>query len=280
MKITEYRVILPTKVTQYQIGNLYMCVQRTRETAGGGEGIEIVANEPYEREGERGQFTHKILHFKSKVPGWIRWAIPENYMHVHERAYNGYPHFQTEYELPGMGKDFYVLVESQHIPYDKAQGCPENVLGLSGEDLAKRKIMYLDLVSGKPAVEKKEWDMNGFVCPEAGIATPLTAPNKPAGDDKVPEWVANYEGELMICVKVVKILFKWRGLQNAVEKYATNTVFRNVFLESHRALMSWAKQWFPMTLEQIRTLEHELEEEQQRQEFEKAEEEAATDEKQ
>ena len=114
--------------------------------------------------------------------------------------------------------------------------------------------------------------MVGFQCPEAGVNTPLTAPKKIRDEDKPPEWVENYDGELMICVKVVKLLFKWRGLQNAVEKYALNTTFHNVFLDSHRALMSWAKEWFPMNIEQIRAMEHELEEEQRRMEFEKLEE--------
>ena len=273
MRIVEYRIILPTNVPQYQIGNLYMCCQRTRETQGGGEGIEIVTNEPYEEDGEKGQYTHKIMHFKSKIPAFIRWAIPDKYCHLHEKSHNSYPHFHTLYENPGLGKDFYLLVESQHIVYDKAKGCPDNVLGLTEEELKIRKVMYLDIVNGKPGPEKKEWNMVGFQCPEAGVNQPLTAPKKTRNEDKPPEWVENYDGELMICVKVVKLLFKWRGLQNAVEKYALNTTFHDVFLDSHRALMSWAKEWYPMNLEQIRAMERELEEEQRRMEFEKIEEE-------
>ena len=239
-----------------------MCVQRTRETQGGGEGIEIVKNEPYEENGEKGQYTHKIMHFKSRIPSFIRWAIPDKYLVFEEKSHNAYPHFHTVYEMPGMGQDFYLLVESLHLEYNKAEGCPENAIGLSEEDLKIREIVYLDIVNGKPNPEKKEWNMRGFSCPEAGINTPLEAPVKGRDENKVPEWVDFYDGELMICVKVVKFNFSWKGLQSAVEKLALWKVFHNVFLDSHRALMSWVKDWYPMTIDQIREIEHQLEDEQ------------------
>lgn len=258
-----------------------MCAQRTRETAGNGEGIEILKNEPYQEGEEKGQYTHKVMHFKSKVPGFIRWAIPDKYLHLHEKSHNSYPHFHTLYEMPGMGKDFYLLVESQHIPYDKQAGCPDNLLNLNDEELALRKVEYLDILDSTPKPEKKEWDMHGFQCAEAHVDQPLetgggNGKKKPAqykaDETKPPSWVEGYNGELMICVKVVKFLFHWRGLQTAVEKLALNTVFHDVFLDSHRALMVWAKDWFPMDMEGIRKLEHELEEEQKGQQFEKDEE--------
>lgn len=273
MRITEYRIVLPTNVPQYQIGNLYMCNQRTRETAGNGEGIEVLKNEPYEEGDEKGQYTHKVMHFKSKVPAFIRWAIPDKYLHVHEKSHNSYPHFHTLYEMPGMGKDFYLLVESQHIPYDKEKGCPDNVLNLTKEELDIRQVTYLDILDSTPKPEKKEWDMHGFICPEAQVNSKLETgagtKKYKADESKPPSWVAGYDGELMICVKVVKFLFHWRGLQTAVEKLALNTVFHDVFLDSHRALMCWAKDWFPLDIEGIRKLEAELVEEQKKQQFDR-----------
>jgi hypothetical protein len=272
MKIYEYRIVLPTNVDKYKIGNLYMCVKRTRETRGGGEGIEVKVNEPYENAEETGQYTHKIMHFKSKVPGFVRWAVPDKYMHLHEKSHNGYPHFHTEYELPGMGKDFYMLVESQHYPYNKAQGCPDNCLNLPEDELKQRKVVWLDVVYGKPDPEQKSWKLEGFTCPEAGITQPLAAPKKTRDESKVPCWVQHYNGELMICVKVVKFRFKWLGLQTAVEKYAVNTAYHDIFLESNRALMAWAKEWYPLSIEDIRRMENELQEEQQTQHFDRDEE--------
>ena len=268
MKIVEYRVILPTNIKQYHIGNLFMVAMRTREESGNGEGLEILKNEPYsDWHGESGQFTHKIFHFKSRIPKAIRWAIPDKYLHVHEISHNGYPHFHTEYNIPGQDDWFYTLVESQHIPYDKEKGVPDNVLNLTPDELKQRKVFYLDIVNSKPKPEKKEWDMHNFVCPAAGVNEPLQTPNNTCDESKPPEWVQHYNGELMVCVKIVKFNFKWRGIQDLVENYALNTVMHDVFLDSHRALMRWADKWYPMTMEQIRELENEVLTEQKSQEF-------------
>ena len=115
--------------------------------------------------------------------------------------------------------------------------------------------------------------MHGFICPEAQVNSKLETgagtKKYKADESKPPSWVAGYDGELMICVKVVKFLFHWRGLQTAVEKLALNTVFHDVFLDSHRALMCWAKDWFPLDIEGIRKLEAELVEEQKKQQFDR-----------
>ncbi|EAY21809.1 Phosphatidylinositol transfer protein [Trichomonas vaginalis G3] len=270
MKIYEYRVILPTNVPQYQIGNLYMCAQRTRETQGGGEGIEILKNEPYQEGEEKGQYTHKVMHFKSKVPGAIRWAIPDKYLHIDEKSHNSYPHFHTLYEQKGMGKDFYLLVESQHMVYDREKGVPDNALNLTPEELKQRQIFYLDIVNSKPKPEKPEWDMHNFECPEAKISK-LSTPKNTCDETKPPEWTLTYEGDMIVAVKIVKFKFKWFGIQSAVESFAMGK-FHDVFLDSHRAMFSWAAQWFPMDMPAIRKLEQEVQDEQAKLKFDKDEE--------
>ncbi|OHT03088.1 Phosphatidylinositol transfer protein [Tritrichomonas foetus] len=268
MKIVEFRIILPTNVPQYQIGNLYMCAQRTREEAGNGEGIEILKNEPYENwNGENGQFTHKIMHFKSRVPAAIRWAIPDKYLHVHEVSHNGYPHFHTLYNIPGQDDWFSLLVESQHIEYESEKGIPENVLNLTEEELKIRKVIYLDIINSNPAPSKKEWDMHDFICPEAGVETKLFSPTGKCDETQAPDWTNEYKGTMMACVKVIKFNFKWRGLQDIVENFALNNVLHDTFLDSNRALMHWADKWFPMDMQQIRELEDKVLEEQKSQEF-------------
>jgi hypothetical protein len=249
-----------------------MCVKRTRETQGGGEGLEILVNEPYNENGETGQFTHKVMHFKSRVPGFVRWVVPDKYLHSHERSHNGYPHYHTVYEVPGMGKDFSLLVESQHVEYDKSAGCPDNLLNLTPEELHIRKVVYLDLVHGKPKPDKPEWNLDGFVCPEADIVAPLSAAQKIQDESKPPAWIENYEGPLMVAVKVVKLHFHWRGLQTAVEKYAVDTAFHDIFLESNRVVISCIAEWFALTLEDIRRLEAEVQAEQRQQAFDRDEE--------
>jgi len=55
-------------VEEYQVGQLYSVADASKNETGGGEGIEIVANEPYADKpqffGEfaSGQYTHKIYH--------------------------------------------------------------------------------------------------------------------------------------------------------------------------------------------------------------------------
>nr|AGM32152.1 phosphatidylinositol transfer protein [Coptotermes formosanus] len=267
MNIVEYRIILPTTVPKYIIGNLFMCVKRTRETASNGEGIEIIKNEPYTNENESGQFTHKIFHFKSQVPGAIRWAVPDKYLHIHEKSHNAYPHFHTLYESPGMKEDFYLLVESMHHTYVKGEEINDNALNLPPEELKIRKVVNLDIIDGKPEA-KPELDLHGYICPEGGILEKLEGSPDKAKEDKLPKWIEKYNGDLMVCIKVVKFKFKWFGLQSLVQNHALNNVFPNTFLESYRAVLKWAKDWFPLTIEDIRKMEAELQNEQKSTTFE------------
>lgn len=51
-------------IFQYQVGQLYSVAEASKNETGGGEGIEVLKNEPYEKDGEKGQYTHKIYHLK------------------------------------------------------------------------------------------------------------------------------------------------------------------------------------------------------------------------
>jgi hypothetical protein len=95
------------------------------------------------------------------------------------------------------------------------------------------------------------------VCPEGGIAAPLTGDKKgkAADESKPPLWTKGYPGEMMCCVKVVTFKFKWRGLQSMTEKYVMNTVYHGIFLGGHRKLTKWAGQWFPMGMDEVRAFE-------------------------
>ena len=49
---------------QYQVGQLYSVAEASKNETGGGEGVEVLVNEPYEKDGEKGQYTHKIYHLQ------------------------------------------------------------------------------------------------------------------------------------------------------------------------------------------------------------------------
>ncbi|KAG5269516.1 hypothetical protein AALO_G00202900 [Alosa alosa] len=93
--IKEYRVVLPISVEEYQVGQLYSVAEASKNETGGGEGVEVLKNEPYEKEGEKGQYTHKIYHLQSKVPGFVRMLAPSSALNIHEEAWNAYPYCRT-----------------------------------------------------------------------------------------------------------------------------------------------------------------------------------------
>lgn len=285
MKIYEYRIIVPCTVDQYKIGNIYMTAKRSEEESKQvkGEGIETVNNEPFQNEKESGIYTYKIMHFKSRIPSFMRWALPDKYCHCHEKSWNAYPHYHTEYSVPGMGDDLIMNVDSYHVPYKNGEPIPDNLLELSEEDLAIRKVVYLDILDGKPKPEKDR-DLTHWTCPALNINEEFStlrldkkarkekekkekeAAKKEKKDKKEkkkdsgpesepPEWTTNFQGEMMVAVKVVKIKFHWRGLQSMVEKFATTSFYHNLFLDAHRAVMSWADKWAPMSLEEVREYE-------------------------
>jgi hypothetical protein len=259
-RIQEYRIVLPTTIPQYRIGNLYMVNRIAREDKGGGEGIEILTNEPYEKGEERGVYTHKIYHIKSKIPAAFRWAVPDSYLHFHEESWNSYPHFLTTWTIPGKEKDFFLHIESQHFPYTRGSEVPENSIGLDAEELKKRKIVYLDIVGHDPKPDPPEFDLLNFTCPEAGIANPLTEP-KPDSIDftKLPKWIDSYDGEMMICCKVVKFRFHWKVIQGKVRNFVMDSTYPGLFSNVHRKLISWIGVWGNWTQEDLAAYEAETE---------------------
>ena len=63
--IKEYRVVLPISVEEYQVGQLFSVAEASKDNTGGGEGVEVVKNEPYEDETGKGQYTFKIFRMES-----------------------------------------------------------------------------------------------------------------------------------------------------------------------------------------------------------------------
>lgn len=57
------------------MGQLFSVAEASKNETGGGEGIEVLKNEPYEKDGEKGQYTHKIYHLKRYVPFFFSLII-------------------------------------------------------------------------------------------------------------------------------------------------------------------------------------------------------------
>ena len=266
MKILEFRILVPMVPEKYKIGSRYVINNYVKDTQTNGEGIEIVKCEPYQKDNESGIYTYKIFHMKSKVPQFIRWAIPDKYLHIHEESYNGFPHLYTTEFVPGCGDSLILSIETQHFEYKKGTEIPDNSVNLSDEELKQREIIYIDVLNGESSFSNiPEEKIEGFVFPEAGIDKPLSSP---PGYDKtqLPKWIDNYDGPLMCCVKVVRFEFKWFGLQTAVEAYVSDIFYPKLFTETHRRIVGTMKSWYNLTWEDVRNEEDRLESEQKEKE--------------
>lgn len=86
---------------QYQVAQLFSVAEASKDNTGGGEGIEVLKNEPFNNypllggKYNSGQYTYKIYHLASKVPAFIRLLAPKGSLEIHEEAWNAYPYCKT-----------------------------------------------------------------------------------------------------------------------------------------------------------------------------------------
>lgn len=80
---------------------MYSVAEASKNETGGGEGIEVLKNEPFDNHPllggkySSGQYTYKIYHLASKVPSFIRFIAPKGSLEIHEEAWNAYPYCRT-----------------------------------------------------------------------------------------------------------------------------------------------------------------------------------------
>ncbi|GIY20195.1 phosphatidylinositol transfer protein alpha isoform [Caerostris darwini] len=257
MLIKEYRVVLPITVEEYQVGQLYSVAEVSKNETGGGEGVEVRKNEPFENypllggKFSTGQYTYKIYHLASRVPAYIRLLAPKGSLEVHEEAWNAYPYCRTVITNPGYMKDaFFICIETMHCP-DK--GDQENVHELPPEKLRMREVDYIDI--GNDAVLTKDYreseDPSKFKSEKTGRG-PLT-----------DNWRESAT-PVMCAYKLVTVEFKWLGLQTRVENFIQSTE-RRLFLKFHREVFCWIDKWYGLTMADIRKMEEETKKELQAQ---------------
>ncbi|KAM7311540.1 phosphatidylinositol transfer protein alpha isoform [Ixodes scapularis] len=247
MLIKEFRVVLPITVEEYQVGQLYSVAEASKNETGGGEGIEVIKNEPFTNVpllGGKyctGQYTYKIYHLASRVPAFIRMVAPKCALELHEEAWNAYPYCKTVLTNPDYMKgNFTLCIETMHAPDN---GFQENVHELPPEKLKIREVDYID-IGGDPVLPKdyKETeDPSKFTSVKTGRG-PL-----------VGDW-AKTVNPVMCAYKLVTVEFKWFGLQNRVEAFVQK-MERRIFHNFHRQVFCWIDRWHGMTMRDIRELE-------------------------
>jgi len=257
MFIKEFRVVMPVTVEEYQVGQLFAVAEESKNNTGGGEGIEVLKNEPFENvpllggKFTKGQYTYKIYHLASKVPAFIRLLAPKGSLEIHEEAWNAYPYCKTVISNPGyMKENFYIIIETMHYG---DRGVSENIHELPPEKLKMREVVTIDIANDpiQSGDYKPHEDPSKFKSHKTNRG-PL-----------VGKWHDSVQ-PVMTCYKLVTAEFKWFGLQTRVESFIMKAE-RRLFTNFHRQVFCWIDRWHGMTMQDIRRLEDETREELDRQ---------------
>ncbi|RLU17848.1 hypothetical protein DMN91_010086 [Ooceraea biroi] len=256
MLIKEYRIPLPLTVEEYRIAQLYMIAKKSREESkGAGSGVEIIENEPYSNgPGGNGQYTHKIYHVGSHLPGWFKSLLPKSALIAKEEAWNAYPYTKTRYTCPFVEK-FSVEIETYYFPDD---GHQENVFNLTGSDYRNRIVDVIDIVKDQPygADYVKEEDPKLYVSEKTGRG--------PLEDMWLEDYWADVEGKqqptpsgksLMCAYKLCRVEFRYWGMQTKLEKFIHDVALRKTMVRAHRQAWAWQDEWNGLTMEDIREIE-------------------------
>ncbi|XP_059171739.1 phosphatidylinositol transfer protein beta isoform-like isoform X2 [Physella acuta] len=249
-------------VDEYQVGQLWSIAESSKNETGGGDGVEVIINEPFndinyvpspkmKANGKyflSGQFTHKIYHLAQKAPSFVKVLAPKGSMKIHELSWNAYPYSRTILTNPDYMKEaFYIIIESFHAA---DTGELENVHGLEGRDLEQRHVVMIDIANDPVdhADYHPEWDP----C----LVGSIKANRPPLPHDNTGEWMKTVS-PVMCCYKVVKVWFKWFGLQKRMESFILSQE-RRLFLAFHRQVVCWQDHYHGMSLIDIRKLENEV----------------------
>lgn len=137
-------------VEEYQVAQLFATAEVSKQNTGGGEGVEVLANEPFEKSMSEaflgrynvGQYTRKIYHLGSRVPGWVRLLFSDSSLSMHEEAWNAYPYCKTVITNPYMKENMLIEISTLHLP---DRGESENVHQLHSDELKKRHVVYINI---------------------------------------------------------------------------------------------------------------------------------------
>uniref|UniRef100_A0A6B2G6D3 Phosphatidylinositol transfer protein 1 (Trinotate prediction) n=1 Tax=Myxobolus squamalis TaxID=59785 RepID=A0A6B2G6D3_MYXSQ len=239
--LVEFRIPLPMDVSEYYVAQLYAVAEQSKKNTGGGEGIKVLKNEPFDDENGKGQYTCKIFSFESRSPGWARPLLPNGCLKFREDAHNCYPNCRTEYKNEYLGEKLKYVLTSKHIADN---GCSENVFNLSTEQLKSRSVIYINVA------DNTEVDSSKY--------TPETDPSlcKSEKVDFLPldkDFSQTFK-PIMCCYKLCEISFNYFLVSSMIERHIRDFV-KNFLLDFHRYLICIGDEWKGMTIAELR--EHE-----------------------
>ncbi|PVD31481.1 hypothetical protein C0Q70_06893 [Pomacea canaliculata] len=251
MLIKEYRIPLPMSVEEYRIAQLYMIQKKSREESHGTDsGVEIIQNKPYVNgPGGSGQYTYKIYHIGSHLPGWFRSILPKSALRVEEEAWNAYPYTKTVYRCPFVEK-FLLEIETRYLS-DCCEA--ENVFEVKKSELQQRQVDIIDIVRDPiPSGDyKKEEDPKLFRSVKTG-----RGPLDESWRDSYTG--SNRKGKAVMCAyKLCRVEFKYWGMQNKIERFIHDVALRRTMLRAHRQAWCWQDEYHGLSIDDIRRLERE-----------------------
>jgi len=243
MLTKEYRIPLPLTVEEYQVAQLYMVSKISKQQTGHGEGIQILENKPFNDENGTGQYTHKILHIGSRIPGWLKAFIPTSALQVDEKAWNAYPYCKTVYSCPFLGDRFSISVTTKYLP---DAGTSPNAHGRPEAEIKDRVVDLVDIANDPidPTKYKEEEDPALYVSEKTGRGK--------LGKD----WMQTCS-PVMCSYKECSVQLRIWGVQTAGEAYIHKVALRDVFLSGHRQAFCWLDEWYGKTIADMRKMEEE-----------------------
>ncbi|KAF5904469.1 cytoplasmic phosphatidylinositol transfer protein 1-like, partial [Clarias magur] len=227
----------------YRIGQLYMISKHSHEHSEGGDGVEVVRNEPdtHPKYG-LGQVTEKRIYLNSKLPSWMKKFVPMIF-YVTEKAWNFYPYTITEYTCSFLPK-LSVKIETH---FENNNGSNDNVF--EDKPTPQDSVSFLDILSDPipDKYYKKYEDLSNWVSTKTGRG-PL-----------VDGWRNNSE-PIMCSYKRVQCSFEVYGFQGRTEEFIHRNI-RDILLVGHRQAVAWIDEWHGLSLEEVREFEKQLQQE-------------------
>ncbi|MEQ2298238.1 Cytoplasmic phosphatidylinositol transfer protein 1 [Ameca splendens] len=242
MLMKEYRICMPLTTEEYRIGQLYMISKHSCEQSDGGEGVEVVRNEPdtHPQHGP-GQLTEKRIYLSSKLPSWIKAFVPR-FFYVTEKAWNFYPFTITEYSVSFVPR-FSICIETR---FENNNGSNDNVFG--DMPTPADDVCFLDILTD-PNLEKhynESEDLSRW------------RSNKTNRGPLEKGWRDNHN-PIMCSYKRVKCSFEVYGFQTRTEDFLHN-IIKDILLVGHRQAVAWVDEWHGLSLEEVREYEKAMQE--------------------
>ncbi|TNN02664.1 cytoplasmic phosphatidylinositol transfer protein 1b [Takifugu flavidus] len=237
MLMKEYRICMPLTLEEYRIGQLYMISKHSCEQSDGGDGVEVVRNEPdVHPQYGRGQLTEKRIYLSSKLPSWAKALVPR-FFYVTEKAWNFYPYTITEYSVSFLPR-FNIRIETR---FENNNGSNDNVFGDSPTPAGS--VTFLDILSDPiPDKHYKETeDLSRWQSRKTGRG-PL---EKGWREQQVP---------IMCSYKRVQCSFEVYGFQTKTEEFIHKNI-RDILLVGHRQAVAWLDEWHGLSMEEVREYE-------------------------